>query len=184
MLLKSRKSWLEILQNDDFPWNFWSFVSYQIMNVVRTASVATFKVQFSLAAQSCLTLCDPMDCSMPGFPLHHRLLEPPQTHVHGVGAAIQPSPPLLLLPIVHQVFSSESVLCIRRPKCWNFSFNISPSSAYSELISFRIDWFDLPESKGLSRVFSNTIVQKHRFFSAQLSPQSNSQIHTLPLEKP
>ena len=169
MLLKSRKSWLEILQNDDFPWNFWSFVSYQIMNVVRTASVATFKVQFSLAAQSCLTLCDPMDCSMPGFPVHHRLLEPPQTHVHGVGAAIQPSHPLLLLPIVHQVFSSESVLCIRRPKCWNFSFNISPSSAYSELISFRIDWFDLPESKGLSRVFSNTIVQKHRFFDTQLS---------------
>ena len=115
------------------------------MNVVRTASVATFKVQFSLAAQSCLTLCDPMDCSMPGFPVHHRLLEPPQTHVHGVGAAIQPSHPLLLLPIVHQVFSSESVLCIKWPKYWSFSFSICPSNEYSGLISSRIDWFELLE---------------------------------------
>ena len=94
MLLKSSKFWLEILQKDDFPWNFWSFVSYQIMNVMRTAFVATFKVQFSLVAQSCLTLCDHMGYSMPGFPVHHQLLEPLQTHVHGVGDAIQPSHPL------------------------------------------------------------------------------------------
>ena len=77
---------------------------------------------------------------------------------------------LLLLPSffpIIRVFSSESVLCIRWPKYWSFSFSISPSNEYSGLISFRIDWFD--QSKGLSRVFSNTTVQKHQFFGAQLS---------------
>ena len=67
------------------------------------------------------------------------------------------------------VFSNESVLCIRWPKYWSFSFSISPSNEYSGLISFRIDWFDLMQSKGLSRVFSNTTVQKHQFFGVQLS---------------
>ena len=80
--------------------------------------------------------------------------------------------PLLLLPSVFpsiRVFFSKSVLCIRWPKYWSFSFSISPSSEYSELISFRIDWFDFRQSKGLSRVFSNSIVQKHQFSSIQLS---------------
>ena len=80
--------------------------------------------------------------------------------------------PLLLLPSIFpsiRVFSNESVLCIRWPKYWNFSFSISPSNEYSGLISFRIDgWISL-QSKGLSRVFINTAVQKHRFFCAQLS---------------
>ena len=74
----------------------------------------------------------------------------------------------LLLPSIFpsiRVFSSESVLCIRWPKYWSFSFSISPSNEYSGLISFRIDWFDLLAAKGLSRVFSNTTVQKHQFFS-------------------
>ena len=96
-----------------------------------------------------------------------------------------PCCPLLLLPSlfpIFRVFSSESVLCIRWPKYWSFKFSISPSSEYSGLISFRTDWFD--QSKGLSRVFSNTTVQKHQFFSAQLSSQSNSHIHTWPQEKP
>ena len=78
----------------------------------------------------------------------------------------------LLLPSVFpsiRVFSNESGLHIRWPKYWSFSFSISPSNEYSGLISFRIDWFDLLESKGLSRVFSNTTVQKHQFFGAQLS---------------
>ena len=77
--------------------------------------------------------------------------------------------PLLLLPSVFpsiRVFSNESVLRIRWPKYWSFSFGISPSNEYSGLISFRIDWL---QSKGLSRVFSNTTVLKHQFFSAQLS---------------
>ena len=94
--------------------------------------------------------------------------------------------PLLLLPSIFpsiRVFSKESVLRIRRPKYWHFSFNISPSNKHSGLISFRIDWISL-QSKGLSRVFSNTTVQKHQFFSAQLSLLSNSHIYTWLLEKP
>ena len=74
------------------------------------------------------------------------------------------------------IFSSESVLLIKWPKYWSFSFSISPSSEHPGLISFRMVWLDL--SKGLSRVFSNTTVQKHQFFGTQLSSQSNSHIHT------
>ena len=80
--------------------------------------------------------------------------------------------PLLLLPLIFpsiRVFSSESVLHIRWPEYWSLSFSISPSNEYSGLISFRMDWLDLLASKGLSRVFSNTTVQKHQFFSTQLS---------------
>ena len=95
--------------------------------------------------------------------------------------------PLLLLPPIPpsiRVFSNESTLCMRWPKYWSFSFSISPSNEYPGLISSRMDWMDLLVSKGLSRVFSNTTVQKHRFFSGQLSSQFNSHIHTWPLEKP
>ena len=101
----------------------------------------------SLVAQSCPTLCNPMDCSTPGLPVHHQLLELAQTPVHRVGDAIQPSHPCCPLPLLPSVFPSirifpnESVLCIRWPKYWSFS--ISPSKEYSGLISFRIDWFDL-----------------------------------------
>ena len=80
--------------------------------------------------------------------------------------------PLLLLPSIFpsiRVFSNESALCIRWPKYWSFRFNISFSKEYPGLISFRMDWLDLLASKGLSRVFSNTTVQKHQFFSAQPS---------------
>ena len=80
-------------------------------------------------------------------------------------------PLLLLLSIFLSIrdFSNESVLCIRWPKYWNFSFSISPSNKYSGLIPFRTDWLDLLAVKGLSRVFSNTTVQKYQFFSAHLS---------------
>ena len=80
--------------------------------------------------------------------------------------------PLLLLPSIPpsiRVFSNESALRIRWPKYWSFSFNISPSNEHPGLISFRMDWLDLLKSKGLSRVFSNTTVQKHQFFGAELS---------------
>ena len=80
--------------------------------------------------------------------------------------------PLLLLPSIFpriRVFLNESALRTTWPKYWSFSFNISPSNEHSGLISFRMDWLDLLQSKGLSRVFSNTTVQKHQFFSAQLS---------------
>ena len=89
--------------------------------------------------------------------------------------------PLLLLPLIFpsiRAFSNESVLCIRWPKYWSFSFSISPSSEYSGLISFRMDCCISLLSKGLSRVFSNTAVQMHQFFCAQFSSWSNSHIHT------
>ena len=95
--------------------------------------------------------------------------------------------PLLLLPPVPpsiRVFCNESTLHMRWPKYWSFSFRISPSSEHPGLISFRMDWWISLQSKGLSRVFSNTGVQKHQSFGSQLSSQSNSHIHTWPLEKP
>ena len=91
---------------------------------------------------------------MPGFPVHHHLPELAQTHVHRVGDAIQPSQPLLspsppaFNPSQRQGLFNESVLRIRWPKYWTFSFNISPSNGYSGLISFRIDWFDFLDVQG------------------------------------
>ena len=110
--------------------------------------------QFSSVAQSCPTLCDPMDCSTPGFPVHHQFPELTQTHVHQVSDAIQHvifCRPLFLLPSIFpsiRVFSSESVLRIRWPKYWSFHFSISPSNEYSRLISFRMDWLDLLAVQG------------------------------------
>ena len=89
--------------------------------------------------------------------------------------------PLLLPPSIFlsiRIFSTESVLHIRWPKYWSFSFSISPSNEYSGLISFRIDCFDYLAVQGTLRVFSNTMVQKHQFFSTQPSLWSNSHIHT------
>ena len=135
----------------------------------------------SSVAQSYLTLCDTIDCSMPGFPVHHQLPKLSQTHVHRVGDAIQPSH-LLLVPFsscLHSfpasVFSSESVLHIRWPKFWSFSFSISPSNDYSRLISFRIDQFDLlavqETLKSLLQHHSSktSILQWSAFFMVQLS---------------
>ena len=124
-------------------------------------------------AQSCSTLCDPMDCSAPGLPVPHHLLEFPQSSCslhRWYCPAVSSSWCLLLLPSAFpsiRDFSNGSVLLIRWPKYWSFSFRNSPSSDYLRLISFRTDWFDLLLSKGLSRVFSSTTVQKHQFFSAQ-----------------
>ena len=99
-------------------------------------------------------LCDPIDCSTPGFPVLHYLPEFAQTHVHWVSDATQPSHPLSspsppainLLSI--RVFSNESALCIKWPKYWSFSFSISPSNEYSGPISFRMDWMDLLAVQG------------------------------------
>ena len=110
--------------------------------------------QFSSVAQLCLTLCDPMDCSTSGFPVHYQLLELTQTHVHQGSDAIQPSHPLsspsppAFSFSQYQGFSSESALCIRWQKYWSFSFSISPSNEHSGLISFRMDWLDLLEVQG------------------------------------
>ena len=108
----------------------------------------------SLVTRSCLSLCDPMDCSTPGFPVLHYLLEFAQTHVHWVSDAIHPSYPLLPLLFLPWIFPSFTVfpsglaLHISWPKDWSFSFRISPSNEHSGLISFRIDWFDLLAVQG------------------------------------
>ena len=139
--------------------------------------------QIRSVAQSCPTLCDPMNRSMPGLPVHHQLPEFTQTLVHRVTDAIQPSHPLSSpsppAPNPNmRVFSNESTLHMRWPKYSSFSFSIIPSKEIPGLISSEwTGWISL-QSKGLSRVFSNTAVQKHQFFSAQPSSQSNSHIHT------
>ena len=108
----------------------------------------------SSVAQSCPTVCDPMDCSMSGFPGLYHLPEFAQTHVYWVSDAIQHlilCGPLLLPPSIFpsiRVFSSESVLRIRWPVYWSFSFSISPFNEYSGLISFGTDWFDLLAVQG------------------------------------
>ena len=101
-----------------------------------------------VVVQSCPTLCNSIDCSTPGSPVLHYLLEFVQIHVHWVRDAVQPSHPLLppspfafIFPSI-RVFSNEPALCIS-PKYWSFSFSITPSNEYSGFISFRIDWFDL-----------------------------------------
>ena len=142
--------------------------------------VKLMMIQFSSVAQSCLTLCDPMNRSTPRLPIHHQLPESTQTHVHQVGDAIQPSHPLsslLLLPSVFpsiRVFSNESALCIRWPKYWNFSFNISPSNEHPGLISFRMDWLDLFAVQGTLRSLLQhhsskaSILLRSAFFTVQL----------------
>ena len=143
-----------------------------------------------LVNKSYPTLWDLVGCSIAGFPVHHYLPEFAQTHVHWVSDAIQPSyplsppsPPALNIPRI-RVFSNEWALRIRWPKYWNFSFSISASNEYSGLIFSRIDCVISLQSKGLSRVFSRTTVQKHQFFGAQTSLWSNSHLCTWLLEKP
>ena len=115
---------------------------------LRQGGWMSVSVQFSSVAQSCPTLCDPMNRSTPGLPVHHHLLDFTQTHVHRVRDAIQPShpqsspsPPDPNPPSI-RVFSNESTLRMRWPKYWSFSFSIIPSKAIPGLISFRMDWLD------------------------------------------
>ena len=144
--------------------------------------------QFSEVAQSCLTLCDPMDCSTRSFPVHHQLLELAQTHVHRVGDATQPShplsspsPPALNLSQNQGLF--QWVLCISGQSTGvSTSASVLPMNTQDWSPLEWTGWISL-QSKGCSRVFSNTTVQKHQFFGAQLSSQSNSHIHTWLLEK-
>ena len=133
-------------------------------------------VQFSSVAQSCPTLCDPMNRSTPGLAVHHQLPELAKTHIHRVGDAIHPSHPLSSpSPPAVWVFSSESVLHIRWPKYWSFSFSISPCNEYSGLISFRMDWSDLLAVQGTlmsllqHHISKASILQCSAFFIPQLS---------------
>ena len=136
------------------PWGFKELDTTECLTLSLHFTLYIYQFSSVQSLQSCPTLCNPMDCSMPGLPVPHQLLELTQTHVHWVGDAIQPShplpstsPPALRLS-QHQVLSSESVLRIRWPGYWSFSFSISPSHEYSRLISFRMDWFDLLAVQG------------------------------------
>ena len=147
------------------------FSSVQSLSRVRLFTTPwTPARQASLSVTNCLSPPKPMSIK-PMMPSNHLIL----------------CRPLLLLPSIFpsiRVFTNESALCIRWPKYWSFSFNISPSNEHPGLISCRwTGWVSL-QFKGLSRVFSNTTVQKHQYFSGQLSSQSNSHIHTRLLEKP
>ena len=136
---------------------------------------------FSSVAQLCPTLCDPMDCSTPGFPVHHQISE--LLKLMSI-ESVMPSNhlilycPLLLLPSIFpsiRVFYSESIPCIRWPKYWSFSFSISPSNEYSVLISFGIDWLDLLAVQGTlksllqHRSSKASVLQCSAFFIVQLS---------------
>ena len=130
--------------------------------------------QFSSVAQSCPTLCDPMDCSIPGFPVHHQLLELTQTLVHCVDDAIQPSHPLSSpFPLTFNLFQHQGLF-----QWVSSSHQVAKElSASASVFPMNTqDWFPLGwtglislQFKGLARVFSNTTVQKHQFFAAQLS---------------
>ena len=140
--------------------------------------------------KSCPTLCNAKDCSTPGFPVLHCFLElAPTTSI----ASVRPSSRLilcssrLLLPSVFpsiRVFTNELALGIRWPKCWSFSFNISSSNESSELISFRINWFDLLAVQGTPKRLFQHHSWSHQFFSIQPFLLSSSHIHIGQLEKP
>ena len=148
-----------------------------------------FSVQFRSVSQSCLTLCDPMDCSTPGLPVYNQLPEFTQTHVHWVSDAIQPSHPVIpFFSCFHSFPASGSFQMSQLFTSGGQSIGVSASAS---VLPMNIqDWFPwrltglILQSKGLSRIFSNTTVQKHQFFGAQPSSQSNSHIHTWLLGKP
>ena len=134
--------------------------------------------QFSSVAQLCQTLCEPMDCRTPVFPVHHQLLEIPQTHVHWVSDTIQPFHPL----------SSPSSLAFNLSQhqdlfqwiSWSFCFSISPSNEYSGLISFRIDWLDLLAVQGTV----SSLLQHHSSKASILWCSAFFVVHLSHLEKP
>ena len=132
------------------------------------------KYQFSSVTQLCPTLCNPLNRSRPGLPVHHQLPEFTQTQVQRVRDAIQPSHPgrpLLLLPPIPpsiRVFSNESTLRMRWPKYWSFSFSIVPSKEIPGLISFRMDWLDLLSVQGTLK----SLLQHHSSKAAILQPKS------------
>ena len=147
-------------------------------------------VQFSSVAQLCLTLCDPMNCSTPGLPVHHQLPEFTQTHVHWVSDAIQPSHPLSSpSPPAPNPSQLQGLFQLSQLFTWggqsigvSASSSVLPMNTQGWSLLELTGWISL-QFKGLSRVFSNTILQKHQFFGTQLSSQSNFHIPT-PLEKP
>ena len=158
---------------------FYTFLLFFFLTIL-------LKDQLSSVTQSCLTLCDPKDSSMLGFPVHLQLIlklmpiESVMPSNHFILCL-----PLLLLPSIFcsiSVFSNESTLCIRWPRYWSFSFSISPSNEYSRLISFRMDWFDLLAVQRtlkslLHHSLKASVYQCSLFFIVQLSHPLNSGEH-------
>ena len=157
---------------------------YMIFICLIIGDVQFSSVQSSRSVAQCPNLCDLMNCSTPGLPVHHKLPEFTQTHASRVSDDIQPPHPLsslLLLPPISpsiRVFSNESTLHMRWPKYWSFSFNNSPSNENPGLISFRMDWLDLLVIHGTLKSLLQYHSSKASIFSAQLSSQSNSHIYT------
>ena len=149
--------------------------------------------QFSSVTHSCPTLCDPMNCSTAGLTVNYKLPEFIQTHAHWVGDAIQPSHPVVPFSSCSQPFpdwkphqgflTSQLFTWVGQSIGVSASTSVLPMNTQDQSPLGWTDWVSL-QSKGLSRVFFNTTVQKHQFFSARLSLQSNSHIHTWRLEKP
>ena len=148
---------------------------------METIIYSAHRVQFSSVAQSCPTLCDPLNRSTPGLPVHHQLPSPPKPISI---ESVMPSNhlilcrPLLLLPSIFpsiRVFSNEAALCMKWPKYWSFSFNISPTNEHPGLISFRMHWLDLFAVQGtLKNLLQHhsskpPILQDSAFFTVQLS---------------
>ena len=142
-----------------------------------------FSVQFRSVAQSCPTLCDPMNRSMPGLAVHHQIPEFTQTHGHRISDAIQPSHPLLFpsppapIPPSIRVFYNESTLHMRWPEYWSFSFSIIPFKEIPGLISFRVDWLDLLAVQGTLK----SLLQHH---SSKASILRCSAVFTVQLSHP
>ena len=149
-----------------------------------------FYLPFSSVAQSCLTLCNPMNCSMPGLPVHHQLLELTQTHVHQVGDAIQPSHPLSSPsppapnPCQHQSLFQWVKLFAWGGQSTGVSASASVLQEHPGLISFRMHWLDLLAVQGTLKSLLQHHSSKASVFSAQPSLWCNSHIHTWPMEKP
>ena len=131
-------------------------------------------------AQSWLTLWDPVNCSTPGFPVHHQLPDLAQTHIHWISDAIQPSHPLLSpSPPAFNLSQHQGLFWvssyIRWPKYWSFSFSISPSNEHPGLISFRMDWWDLLAVQGILKSLPQhhsskaSVLQHSALFIVQLS---------------
>ena len=163
-------------------------LSSKFMSIVLWPGVT---VQFSSITQWCPILCNPMDCSTPGLPVHHQIPELTQTHVHWVGDAIQPSHPLSS-PSPPALNLSQHQGLFQWASSSHQVVKVSEFPPSASVLPMNIqEWFPLGSAglislqfQGLSRVFSNTTVQKHQFFGTQPSSQSNSHIHTWPLEKP
>ena len=143
---------------------------------------ADLSVQFSSVPQSCPTLCDPMDCSTPGLPVHHQIPEFTQTHVNRVSDAIQPSPPLLSPsplapnPSQHQSLFSESTLCMRWPKYWSFSFSITSSNEHPGLIYFLMDWLDFLAVQGTLKSLLQHVQSHPVSHSLKIQTQKSSRL--------